>query len=276
MEELKSELKRILADTPTSKILFRRNILKEYLQVVVLDYIFSHPVYSQLVFYGGSCLAQCYGLPRLSEDLDFVDLDGSIDTSILARDLKEYFKKKTDLEVSSTLQKFRITLKFPILHELGLGSQSDSNLLTLKIEVFRDDGLLRHCPVEKIPLFKFNRSLIVRTFDLPTLMATKIRAVLHRKWEKRSKSGGTLAVVKGRDYFDLMWYLRKGILPNMKCITEAKDIAELKNLLMAALEKVDPASIKYDLYALIADDRYVEEISGGLIGILKSEIEKLK
>jgi len=275
MEELKPALKRLVAEAPSSKALFIRNILKEYLQIVVLDYLYAHPVYSKLVFYGGSCLAQCYGLPRLSEDLDFVDMEGNIDIAMLSRDLAVRFNEGSDLNVVSSTQKFRVLLKFPILKELGLAGQSDSDLLMLKIEVFRDDGLLRSCPVEAVPLFKMNLSIIVRAFDLPTLMATKIRAVLHRKWEKTDKAGTTLATVKGRDYFDLMWYLRKGVVPNMACIKEAADKGELKRLLLAAVEKADPASIKLDLEAFIADDRYVDDISANLRQILKTEIEKV-
>src|SRR3989338_9077697 len=270
MEELKPTLKRLLSETPTSKILFARNILKEYLQVVVLDYLYSHPIYGKLIFYGGSYLAQCYGLPRLSEDLDFVDIGGDIDIKILSSDLAEHFNKDTDLKVVSSTQKFRVLLKFPILKELGLAGEADSDLLMLKIEVFRDDGLLRKCPVETIPLFKMNRSIIVRAFDLPTLMSTKIRAVLHRKWEKINKNGVVLATVKGRDYFDLMWYLRKGIMPNMACLKEVADMDELKRLLVDAVEKADPASIEFDLDAFIADERYIDNLSTNLRQILKT------
>lgn len=275
MEELKPTLKRLVAEAPVSKALFRRNILKEYLQIVVLDYLYAHQVYSRLIFYGGSCLAQCYGLPRLSEDLDFVDIEGNIEIDMLSNDLAKCFNDGSDLNVVSSTQKFRVLLKFPILKELGLAGEGDSDLLMLKIEVFRDDGTLGACPVELVPLFKMNRSIIVRVFDLPTLMATKIRAVLHRKWEKTDKSGKILATVKGRDYFDLMWYLGKGVVPNMTCIKEAVDKSELKGLLLAAAQKADPASIKLDLEALIADDRYVADISANLRQILKTEIEKM-
>ncbi|MFA6077287.1 MAG: nucleotidyl transferase AbiEii/AbiGii toxin family protein, partial [Candidatus Paceibacterota bacterium] len=182
MEELKPTLKRLLSEAPSSKVLFRRNILKEYLQIVILDYLYSHLIYSKLVFYGGSCLAQCYGLPRLSEDLDFVDIHGDIDIKKIGLDLSVYFNKQTDLKVAVSTQKFRVMLKFPILKELGLAKEGDSDLLILKIEVFRDDGLLRECKVEAVPLFKVNRSIIVKAFNLSTLMSTKIRAVLHRKW----------------------------------------------------------------------------------------------
>jgi len=275
MEELKPELKKLVTEAPSSKALFRRNLLKEYLQIVVLDHIYSSPVYGVLVFYGGSSLAQCYGLPRLSEDLDFVNMEGDFDIGKLGRDLADHFNGHTDIKATVSTQKFRVMLKFPILRELGLAGAADSDMLMLKIEVFNDDGLLRDCKVEAVPLFKANRSIIVRTFDLPTLMATKVRAVLHRKWKKMSKSGEILATVKGRDYFDLMWYLRKGVSPNMSCIKEAADKGELKRLLLSAVDKADPASIKLDLEALIADDRYVTDVSANLRDILKTEISRM-
>lgn len=275
MEEIKPELRRLLNDAPTEKALFRRNILKEYLQIVVLDFIYSHPIYNQLVFYGGSCLAQCYGLPRLSEDLDFVDLDGSVDIQLLAEDLTRFFNEKTDIKAVNAMQKFRVHLKFPILRELGLANASESDFLMLKVEVFRDDGRLRDCPREIVPLFKINRSILARTFDLPTLMTTKIRAVLLRRWQKIDKEGKVIASVKGRDYFDLMWYLRKGVTPNLACIKEIKTMKELKRDLLVAVEKADPGSIKVDLDAFIADDRYVNELSGNLREILAREIARL-
>ena len=275
MEEIKPTLKRLLAEATTGKTLFQRNILKEYLQIVVLDYLYSNPIYGQLVFYGGSCLAQCHGLPRLSEDLDFVDIKGGVDIKKLAEDITEYFCNRTDIKVISSTQKFRVLLKFPVLKELGLAGESDSDFLLLKIEIFLDDGVLRDCPAETVPIFKMNRSIIVKTFDLPTLMATKIRAVLNRKWEKTSKGGKTLATVKGRDYFDLIWYFRKGVTPNLACIKEASNKDELKSLLLTAVDKADSASIKLDLDTLIADDRYIGDISANLKQILKTEIEKM-
>lgn len=275
MEKIKPTLKRLLAESPASKILFKRNILKEYLQIVVLDYLYANPTYGKLVFYGGSSLAQCYDLPRLSEDLDFVDIEGAVNIDKLAKELAAYFKEYTDLDVAISTQKFRVILKFPVLKELGLAAAGESNFLMLKIEVFRDDGLLGVCPVEAIPIFKMNRSIIVKIFDLPTLMATKIRAVLHRKWEKIGKNGEIMATVKGRDYFDLMWYFRKSVAPNMDCLKEVADKADLKNRLLSAVETADPLSIKLDLEALIGDDRYVADISANLRQILKTEINKM-
>ncbi|MCD6528268.1 nucleotidyl transferase AbiEii/AbiGii toxin family protein, partial [bacterium] len=171
---------------------------------------------------------------------------------------------------------FRIYLKFPILWELNLARKNESNLLFLKIEVFSKFDFCKNYKIEIIPLFKFNRSILIRTFDLPTLMATKIRAVLYRKWEKTDKKRETLIKVKGRDYFDLMWYLEKKITPNLKCIESIRGQNELKEKLLKIIEEVDKKSIQLDLEALIEDRNFVKNVSKNLKGILKRKIEKLK
>jgi len=203
-------------------VLFKRNLIKEYLQVLILSFIYSRKEYRNLVFYGGSCLRHCFGLPRLSEDLDFVDIKGSVNLKIFADDVKKFLEKELDIKISTKIQKFRVVLKFPILHELRLAEPSESNLLFLKIEIFKKFRFSKNCKIEVLPLFKFGTSVLIRTFDLSTLMATKIRAILYRKWEKTDKKGKTLAMVKGRDYYDLMWYLGKKVEPNLYCIEGIK------------------------------------------------------
>ena len=49
----------------------KRIVLKDVLQAYVLDFLYNHPAYRHLNFYGGTCLHVMYGLNRLSEDLDF-------------------------------------------------------------------------------------------------------------------------------------------------------------------------------------------------------------
>lgn len=273
METAKVFLKNLVDNSGSVSDVFKRNILKEYLQILVLDFIYSHPKYSELCFYGGSSLKHCFGLPRLSEDLDFVDLKNSINLDLLARDLEKYFKKNTDLNVVVLTQKFRIYLKFPILNELKLAKIDESDLLFLKVEIFSGFDFCKKYKIELAPLFKFNKSILVKTFDLPTLMSTKIRAILYRKWEKTDKSGNVLIKVKGRDYFDLMWYLEKGIKPNIKCIENIKSNEELKEKLLAIIEKVDAKSIELDLESLIADQNFVKNLSKNIKDILIREIK---
>ncbi|TSC95476.1 MAG: Uncharacterized protein Athens101410_535 [Parcubacteria group bacterium Athens1014_10] len=273
METIKIFLKNLISKSTAKNKLLKRNLAKEYLQILVLDFIYSHPKYSQLVFYGGSSLAHCFGLPRLSEDLDFIDLRKKINLRELAADLEIFFKKNTDLDLIATVQKFRIYLKFPLLWELKLSEKNESNLLFLKIEIFKGFNFCRNYKTEIIPLFKFNKSILVKTLDLPSLMATKIRAVLYRKWEKTDKKGNILIKVKGRDYFDLMWYLQKGIEPNIKCIEKIKNVKELKEKLLKIISKIDSKSIQLDLESLIEDKKFVKNLGKNMKEILKREIK---
>jgi len=74
-----------------------------------------------------------------------------------------------------------------------------------------------------------------------------------------------------------MWYLEKGVRPNLNCLKDLgiKDLHELKIKLLAILGKIDPKSIRFDLEPLIADSNFVRNLSKNLKKILKREIEKL-
>jgi predicted nucleotidyltransferase component of viral defense system len=276
METIRPVLANIISESPSRNNLFKRNLLKEYLQVVVLDFIYSHPTYGQLLFYGGSALAHCFDLQRLSEDLDFIDETKKIKVAKLAKDLEDYFLKRTDLEVNATVQKFRIYLKFPILRDLGLSTREETDVLFLKVEVFSEFDFCEHYSTDIRPIFKYNRSILIKTLDAPTLMATKVRAILFRKWEKTDKQGNTTVKVKGRDYFDLLWYLQKGIQPNLSCIEGIDTMKDLKEKLLAMVARIDSRSIQLDLDALIANPTFVNTMSRNMKAILEREIsEKL-
>jgi predicted nucleotidyltransferase component of viral defense system len=275
-ETIRPILANIIHETPSRNNLFKRNLLKEYLQIVVLDFIYSHPVYSRLIFYGGSALAHCFNLQRLSEDLDFIDETKKVRISELARDLEDYFSTRTDLAMKATVQKFRIYLKFPILHDIGISTRGETNTLFLKIEVYTEFDFCKKYSTEIRPIFKFNRSVLIKTLDIPTLMATKIRAILFRKWEKTDKKGRTIVRVKGRDYFDLLWYLQRGIQPNLSCIEGFKNMEDLKKKLLAIVADIESRSIKLDLEPLIENPNFVKNISRNIKTILEREItEKL-
>ena len=268
-------IKNLLEETKEASTLFKRTLVKDYLQLKVLSFIYSQPKYQDLVFYGGSCLKHCFNLPRLSEDLDFVTLKGKINLKILADDIEKFFEKKVRTKINTKIQKFRIYLKFPILDRLDLAKKGESGLLILKIEIFRDFNFCKDYKIEIIPLFERGESVLVRTFDLSTLMATKIRAILHRKWEKTDKKGKTLAKVKGRDYYDLMWYLGKNVKPNLKCIEDILSKKELKKKLLEAVKKVDAKSIEFDLESLIKEKEVVKDLGKNIREILINQLKKI-
>lgn len=266
----------------TSKV-FKRNLVKEYLQILCLSFLYSKEKYKNLVFYGGSCLRHCFDLNRLSEDLDFVDLKKETNFEDLKKDLVDFFEKELDLKIESKIQKFRVLLKFPFLKKLELAEKEESDLLYLKVEIFKEFDFCKTYKTEIIPLFKFDRSILIKTFDLPTLMATKIRAILNRKWIKTDKKGNIIVKAKGRDYYDLMWYFEKNIKPNLKCIEninkfdfvpKLKTEKELKKELLKIVKKLDSRSIKLDLESLIEDQNFVKDLSKNLKQILIGKINE--
>ncbi len=188
----------------------KRIILKEVLQAYVLDYLYNHPSYRHLNFYGGTCLHVIYNLNRLSEDLDF-DNRANLELDSLADDLVQFFHKSFEYYgVSAKIQEgkggiLRITIKFPVLNILGL-SPHPSEALHLKVEVSRHEqvSIIQHTPV-----LIMGRSLVATHFSLETMMAGKMLACLERNFE-RGRSGTR---IKGRDFYDLLWFMQQRILP---------------------------------------------------------------
>lgn len=74
---------------------------------------------------------------------------------------------------------------------------------------------LSKLPVVTASIVRYGRSFIVRHYDLPTLFASKLAAIL-----QRTPKGFTVGKpeeridFKGRDLYDLDWYMQRGILPN--------------------------------------------------------------
>jgi len=101
METIKPVLASIISESPSRNNLFKRNLLKEYLQVVVLDFIYSHPTYSQLLFYGGSALSDPIGGITVSAPrFEAVQLLGTVDTSHIARQRYQLpIRREEDLEI---------------------------------------------------------------------------------------------------------------------------------------------------------------------------------
>lgn len=265
----------ILKENSATSNMYRRNLIKEYLQVLAMSFIYGKREYQDLVFYGGSCLRHCYGLPRLSEDLDFIDKNKSIKLEDLREDIKPFFKKELGIEPNIRQQKFRLYLKFPLLYDLKLAKIPESNFLNIKIEVYKGFYFNSQCKIEIIPIFKFGKSILVRALDLSSLMSTKIQAILNRKWEKRAKDGSLLAIGKGRDYYDLMWYLTKNIKPNVESIYgEKKTIEDLKTELSTIIRKIDTRTIALDLEGLIDDPLFIKDLAKNIKEILIGEVKK--
>jgi hypothetical protein len=111
---------------------------------------------------------------------------------------------------------------------------------------------------EKLLLNPF--SFYVKCFTISDLFAGKMHALLFRKWQNN---------VKGRDWYDLEWYIRKGIPLNMDhFLVRAKDSGdwnkvtmtenELRKLLNAKIDSVNFGRVKADISRFIPDPLVLE------------------
>ncbi len=271
LEEVLREIIKNRKQLSASPLLIR-NYLKEYLQYLILSLIYNQKNFNQLIFKGGSCLRIIYNLPRLSEDLDF-DYNGKKIKTSLIEHLNEYLenqiKNKYYQKLETKIQKnFRIYLKFPILKSIGFSENNQTDKLFIKIEL--SDSINPYAGFNLTPISKYGLNFIIKSYDLPTLMAGKINAFLHRIWYKGKKSE---IDIKGRDFYDLFWFFQNKIEPNWKTLaklTGIKNMPQLKKVIKERIIKsVTPSKLIYDLSNFIEDRSFVENFSKNYFQIMK-------
>jgi predicted nucleotidyltransferase component of viral defense system len=237
----------------------KRIVLKEALQAFVLDFIYNHSYYRSLNFYGGTCLHVIYGLNRLSEDID-LDNGQGIELDTLPSDLLDYVHKHLGYQAVTVGQKesregiLRLTLRFPVLYELGLSAQSDERLhLKLEISHHRQLAVIKNTPV----IF-YGRSFVPAHFSLETMMAGKMLACLERSFQV----GGSGVFVKGRDYYDLLWFMQQNVQPfEGKLEQDGNHPYNVKSAMMALQEKTDKIrtqDLAVDLLPLFEQRTFIE------------------
>lgn len=237
----------------------KRILLKSALQAFTLDFLYNHPIYRGLNFYGGTCLHVVYGLNRLSEDLD-LDNGHGIDLASLSSDVLAFFQKTHSYsEAAVKTQKaangiLRITLKFPVLNALGL-SNTPNEALHLKMEVTHHKQV---AVIKKTPVLYYGRSIVPAHFSLETMMAGKMIACLERNFQR----GRADATLKGRDFYDLLWFMQKRIEPlkeklakdGKKEYTPESAMAELK----AKIQHIRKEDLAIDLLPLFESRVFIE------------------
>jgi predicted nucleotidyltransferase component of viral defense system len=247
-----------------SNKLYLRSLIKEYLQILVLEYIYTSDKYkSNLIFTGGTCLRHIYGLERLSEDLDF-DFLKDFDTKELAEDIRIYFKSKmkyTDLNISIKQKGKQILLKFPCLKSLDLANESESDFLYIKMDLEKVLG--KSFKTEKTSKNIFGSNFVALHYNLPSLFTGKITAILTRNLLEGKENRET---IKGRDFYDLLWYLKKDVRVNMEFLQERlMEQISIQDLTKRLNEKVILATTKYsndfknDLLPFIKNAEFIQD-----------------
>lgn len=191
----------------------KKNLIREYLQARVLQVLQEQGAFMNWAFLGGTALRFLYGIPRYSEDLDFSVIDPvrpCIFEETLRRIKKRFEGESYSLEV--TVNRGKIVraafLKFPdLLFEMGISTHK-GELLSVKIEV--DTNPPSGANTENTICRRFV-TLNLTHYDKASLLAGKLHAILARPF------------AKGRDYFDLIWYLADSTWPspNFKLLNAA-------------------------------------------------------
>ena len=199
---MKAYIEQLLRDVPNP--ITGRNLVREYLQARILESLQRAGAMVPLAFHGGTALRFLYTIPRYSEDLDFAleKPDDSYDFRAYLRAIQDEFVKEgyqIGIKLNDKKTVNAAFIRFNnLLYEFGLSVHRDE-VLAVKLEVDT------HPPSGAgldITLIRRHVTLRLQHHDRPSLLAGKLHALFQRRY------------VKGRDLYDLMWYLSDPDWPN--------------------------------------------------------------
>ena len=270
-------------------VLETEQALREIMQEIALAGLYRANFFKQAAFYGGTALRIFHGLNRFSEDLDFSLLEKNsafelapylegVKNEFSALGMHVTFIQKSKAATSAIDSAFlkSETLWGELLVETNLPqlSLSQKPSIKIKLEVDTQPPLLFETE-NKLLIKPF--SFYVNCFTLSYLFAGKMHALLFRKWKER---------VKGRDWYDLDWYIKKGIPVNLAHLAErareSGDWSEpsltkeqLHQLLIERIRSLDMNRVKEDVIRFIPNPQELDIWSPNyfeqLIGYLKVE-----
>jgi len=201
-----------------------RHALNEIVQEIALLGLYRGGFFKHAAFYGGTALRIFYSLDRFSEDLDFSLLksDPSFDlssfTAVVQDELGAYGLemtvtekiKQNDSPVKSAFIKGGTQihlLKIASVQPPVTGIHPQEQIrVKLEVDTQPPGGATFEIKYQLRPV-----PYSVRLYSLPSLFAGKVHALLCRSWKTR---------VKGRDFYDYVWFLSKSIPMDLAHLTE--------------------------------------------------------
>jgi len=230
---------------------FQKHILKEYVQLMTLDYLATSPYIGKLAFIGGTNLRLIKGIDRFSEDLDFDCKDMTDEEFKEMTDGVVTFLQRSGINVEARdkaapkLTAFRRNIYFPeFLFELGLTGHRDERFL-MKIEA-QDQGV--NYPIETKHVQRCGFFFPVPTPPDSVLLSMKLSALLAR--------------AKGRDFYDTM-FLMQQTKPSYEFLSVRVGIKTPDELKKAILDKLKTTSLnikKRDFEHLLYNSNSGEKI----------------
>ena len=253
-----SVVEQMLRRVPQDSDLERSQAMRQVMQEIALAGLVRRGFFAKAAFYGGTCLRLFHQLPRFSEDLDFSLLQPDPDFRLqpYLQGMEEEF---SGLGIEVQISEKQKTNPSPILSAFLKASTTivqlaitETKTLRIKFEVDTDPPL-GFSTEEQLLLQPY--SCYVKCFSLSDLFAGKMHAVLFRQWQQR---------VKGRDWFDLEWYVRGGIPLHLDHLAERArqsghwpldqpfSASSLQVLLAERIARLDVANARLDIERFIA------------------------
>ncbi len=215
----------------------QKHMLKEYVELLALEWIARSPYAAKLVFIGGTNLRLIQGIDRFSEDLDF-DCKGLSES--------EFCHMTDELVKYLQLQGLNAELrnKENALFDLQLTGHREERFL-MKIEAQEQEvDYAREMAIVQRNGFSFP----VPVPSLSVLLSMKLCALLTRQ--------------KGRDFYDAMFLMQR-TEPDYTFLQQKKGIAnreQLEDALREVMEKTDMKMKQRDFEHLLFDSRKSETI----------------
>ena len=246
--------------------------LREIMQEIALAGLQRAGFFEKAAFYGDTALRIFYGLNRFSEDMDFslleinpeFSLDKYLDAIVIEFEslgMKISVREKqktTQSNIESAFLKSETIWKELVLEDIipQNGLDQIANIkIKLEVDIRPPLGFETE---ERLLLKPF--SFYVKCFTVSDLFAGKMHALLFRKWKNN---------VKGRDWYDMEWYIKKGIALNLKhFILRARDSGdwqketitegEFRGLLNTKIDEVNLNRVKADINRFIPDPNVID------------------
>lgn len=195
-----------------------RNLIREYLQARILEGLQRSGAMIPLAFQGGTALRFLYRIARFSEDLDF-----ALERPSEIYDFRSYLKT---IQAEFTAEGYNLQIKvsdqktvhaafiryYGLLYDLKLSPQP-KEAFSIKIEV---DTNPPSGAVLETDLVRNYIPLRLQHHDRASLLAGKLHAILQREY------------AKGRDIYDLMWYLSDNNWPKPNLVLLGNALTQTK------------------------------------------------
>lgn len=177
------------------------SILREIIQISFLEELYRLPLSKKIFFKGGTALKILFGSNRYSEDLDFTTSLDNKEIERITNDVTSQLNKVyPDLTVKS------LDTLAGISKKISLPVEISSQSLTIKLDFSQRENVIDPRTGTIFTKLPVTTSSIIQHLSDEEILAEKYRAIINR--------------VKGRDLYDFLFLLKRGVKFNRNLVNE--------------------------------------------------------